>query len=361
MIFSRYIIRLFLGKLLTAQLFILVIYTTFLILQHMEYMTEYGSSVLQIFIFDVMKAPFSIYQTMPIAVIAATIFTILTLVKNQEILAYVSLGGKIRSIAFIFLATGFAIALVLFLIGEYVYPKIEYSRDKYKVENIKGGNYNPINKLSDLWVKEANDRFINVAVADPVDKILVNVVEYYYNKEGGIYKIVSFDRGVYNKAKWVLENYKEFDTSKIPKLINEVDKKRINSETYDNIVSIIETNPKLLSVKELDRIIKVYESKGLNSDKYKLLFYKKFAHPLSIVVLILLIVPLTISFSRHYSYIALAARAMFVGFGFWLFVASGESMGKAGILSPFFANFLPHFVFAVLAVIFFYRKEKGSD
>ncbi len=361
MIFSRYLIKLFLGRLLTAQLFILVIYTSFLIFQHMEYIKEYDINILQIFIYDVMKTPYSTYQTIPIAVIAGTMFTILTLVKNQEILAYVSLGGRIRNIAFIFLGTGLGVAFLLFLIGEYVNPKIEYNREKYEVENIKGGIYNPINKLSDLWLKEADNRFINVAVVDPVDKIMLNVVEYHYNDNGSIYKIVSFERGAYENSRWVLENYKEFDTNNIPKLVSETDKKVIKSETFDNIVSIIKTDPKLLSVKELDRIIGVYESKGLNSDKYKMLFYNKFSHPLSIVVLIILIVPLSISFSRHGSYITLAARAMFAGFGFWLFVASGASLGKAGVLSPFFANFLPHSVFAILAIVLFYQKEKGGD
>lgn len=361
MIFNRYLTKLFFRKLILAQSFILIVYTSFLVLQHTKYIGEYGSSVLNIFIFDLMKIPYSLYQTMPVAIIAATIFTVLAMVKNYEILAYVSLGGRIRNIAYIFLGMGMAIGILLFIIGEYVNPKIEFMRDKYDNEVIQGQEYNPMGKLSDLWVKESDNRFINVSVVDPVDKVLVNVVEYFYNSEGKIIKIVDFDRGVYNGSEWKLEDYKVYNTSDIPKLVDNISAKTVRSQEYNNILSVTNTNPKLLTLEELNNLIETYDSKGLNADKYKLLFYNKFAHPLSIIVLILLIVPLTINFSRTHSYITLASRAMFAGFGFWLFLAACESMGRAGILNPFLANFIPHIVFSVLIVFMIYRKEHGSD
>ncbi|TYB32401.1 MAG: LptF/LptG family permease [Flexistipes sinusarabici] len=361
MIFNRYLIKLFFRKLIFVQLFILVIYTSFLVLQHTEYIGEYGSSVLEILIFDLMKTPYSLYQTMPVAVIAATIFTVLAMVKNHEILAYVSLGGRIRNIAAVFFGAGLVVGIFLFFIGEYVNPKIEYARDKYEKEAIEGKEYNPLGELYDLWVKESDNRFINVSVVDPVDKVLVNVVEYFYNSEGKIVKIVDFDRGIYNGSEWILKDYKVYDTRNIPKMVDNVSSKAVKSEAYNNIVSIINSNPKLLTLDELNRLIGLYRSKGLNADKYKLLFYNKFAHPLSIIVLILLIVPLTISFSRQHSYITLAARAMFAGFGFWLAVASCESMGRAGIITPFLANFIPHIIFSVLIVFMFYKKEYGNN
>lgn len=361
MIFNRYLIKLFFRKLVFVQAFILVIYTSFLVLQHTEYIGEYGSNVLEILIFDLMKTPYSLYQTMPVAIIAATIFTVLSMVKNYEILAYVSLGGKIRNIAAVFLGSGIIVGIFLFFIGEYINPKIEYMRDKYEKEVIEGKEYNPMGELSDMWVKESDDRFINISVVDPVDKILVNVVEYFYNPEGKIVKIVDFDRGIYNGSEWILKNYKIYDTKNIPKMVDNVSSKVVKSEAYNNIVSIVNTNPKLLTLDELNRLIGIYRSKGLNADKYKLLFYNKFAHPLSIIVLILLIVPLTISFSRQHSYITLAARAMFAGFGYWLSVAACESMGRAGIMTPVLANFIPHIIFSVFIIFMFYRKDRGNN
>ncbi|KAA0258017.1 LptF/LptG family permease [Deferribacter autotrophicus] len=97
--FNKYVLKIYILNLISVLALILILYTFFQIIQHTKYISKYNTSLFDIIIFDLLKIPYSIYQVFPVAGATAVVITILRLIKNNELIAYLSLGGKIKELA----------------------------------------------------------------------------------------------------------------------------------------------------------------------------------------------------------------------------------------------------------------------
>jgi lipopolysaccharide export system permease protein len=147
--------------------------------------------------------------------------------------------------------------------------------------------------------------------------------------------------------------------SPVPKLTERSESSVVKRELFDELTSLPVMKPKYLSISEIRRIGEVMKKQNLSASKYDMQLYKIYAHSLSVIVIIITIFPLCVGFNRNQSYIAVAAKSILTGFGYWMLMASCYSLGKTGILTPFFANFLPIFLFIGLSGVLIYRRERG--
>jgi lipopolysaccharide export system permease protein len=327
----------------------------------MDMIKKYDASILNIFYFEIIKVPQAIYDTLPITIVAATLFVMITLIKQNELVAFVSIGGKIRNIAIPFLLVGVVLSILLFILSEKINPKIELARERYKTEKIKKKHFVERNKLRNLWIKSENRTFINVNIIDPIGKRFRGLKEYYLDKDYKLYKILEVAEGIYKgDKKWEFHNEKIYDLNPVPTLSSSKVMLVTKNSTLTGLINLPGDNHKYLNAEDFKVIIDLYKEKGLNVDKYLLYYYKMFAHPLSILVLIISVLPMSITLSRHHSYIKIASSALATGFAYWILNATLFSLSKTGIVSPFVANFLPHILLTIFAIFYTVKRERGG-
>lgn len=357
--FNKYIIKLFIQYTLVVQVFVAVISLVANTFQHTKMLSKYDITFSTLIVYDIMKIPYLLYTTMPMTIVISTMLVMVILLKNNELLAYVSLGGKVRNMAIPFFISGVVLAGLLYVSADTINPKIMLKREKFSYENIKKSKFTVTGKLSDLWVKESDDRFVNISLLDPTQMKLHGITEYHLDNSFHVDTITTYDEAVYVENEWELKNIKTYSMYPVPTLKEQIDKSAQQREVFDELTSLPTLKPQYLSLKEVKRIAGIMKKQDLNPTKYELQLYKSYAHSISVVVIILVIFPLCIGFSRNHSYIAVASKSLFTGFGYWLLMASFQSLGKTGLFDPFTASFLPIFMFMILAFILIYRRERS--
>ena len=355
-----YFLKLFLKQIFIIQSVVLILYIFFSMIGNVDLASKYNASWIDILKWELIKLPEMIYDTMPITVVAATLFVIITLIKQNELIAYVSLGGRIFHIAIPFLVVGIILAVILFMLSEKINPKIETQREKFKQEVIKKKKFVQKRKLFDLWIRDKEKVFMNIEVIDPLTKTVKGITEYFLDDEYKISKIIEAETGVYNNDKWKFTNVKIFKMSPYPKLEKQAKEIIAEHGTLKSLMNISTENRKFLNSKDMKKLIRLYREKGLNADRYLLYYYKNFSHPLSIIVLILTVLPMSVTLSRHQSYILIASKSLTAGFTYWILNASLFSVSKTGLISPFTANFLPHIILLTFAIFYIFKRERGE-
>jgi len=357
--FNKYIIALFIKFTLIVQVFVGIISLIANTFQHTKMLNEYDITFFTLLMYDTMKIPYLLYTTMPMTIVVSTMLVMVTLLKNNELLAYVSLGGKIRNLALPFFLSGMIISGLLYFAADYINPKVMLEREKFSYKYIKKRDFNITGKLTDLWLKETEDRFVNISVMDPVQKTILNITEYHLDDSFQVDTITSYDSASYNGSQWVLKNVKEYVMDPVPALSRSESEITQTRKLFDEMTSLPVLKPQYLSLKEIKRIAGILKKQNLNTAKYQLQMYKTYAHALSVIVIILVIFPLCIGFSRNHSYVAVASKSLFTGFAYWIAMASAQSLGKTGLFSPFAASFLPIGIFVVLSAVLIYRRERA--
>lgn len=357
--FNIYIIKLFVKYTITVQLFVAIISLIANTFQHTKMLSEYSISFATLLMYDSMKIPYLLYTTMPMTIVISTMLVIVTLLKNNELTAYVALGGKIRSLAYPFLISGILLSGLLYFSADVINPKIMLKREKFAFENIKKKKFNLSGKLTDMWLKESDNKFVNISVMDPVSEKIVGIREYILNDDFQVDSIITYDSASRTDTGWIEKNRNTYTMSPVPKLTESSDVRTEERELFDELTSLPVLSPKYLSISEMKRTSEIMKKQDINTAKYDLQLYGTYAHVVSVLVIILVIFPLCIGFNRNHSHIAVASKSIFTGFGYWLLMASLKSLGKTGLLSPFTANFLPIGLFIILAVVLIYRRERA--
>ncbi|PLX71037.1 MAG: hypothetical protein C0602_03115 [Denitrovibrio sp.] len=357
--FNKYIIKLFIKYTVSVQLFVAIISLIANTFQHTKMLSEYNITFTTLIVYDMMKIPYLLYITMPMTIVISTMLVMVVLMKNNELLAYVSLGGKVRNLAIQFLISGVLISGLLYVSADIINPKTMLERERYSLEHIKKKPFSISGTLSDMWLKESDSNFVNITLMDPLRMELHDITEYHLDDSFRVDSIVTYDTAIFKENQWVLTNVKEYGMSPVPLLKEQQDKVLQQRSLFDELTSLPSLKPQYLSLKEIRRIVNIMKKQDLNASKYELQLYRTYAHSLSIIVIILVIFPLCIGFSRNHSYIMVATKSLFTGFGYWMLMASMQSLGKTGLFEPFTASFMPLLIFTVLAVTLIYRRERA--
>ena len=87
--------------------------------------------------------------------------------------------------------------------------------------------------------------------------------------------------------------------------------------------------------------------------------YSIYATALSGIVLIILVVPMGIDFSRRYSPLKSSVASFALALAFWGTLSASESFGYSGILPPLVASSLLHLFFLGIGAVLLIVKEKA--
>jgi len=355
--FDKYIIALFLKYTVVVQVVVAVISLLANAAMHTDLVDKYQVTLWQVIVYDFMKVPYLLYTTMPMSIVISTMLVMLTLIKNNELVAFVSLGGKIRDLIMPFFYSGIVVSLLLILMANTINPKVMYMREKYAAEIIYKKEIDVRPSLTNIWMKLKGNRFIHITALDPEKMEFHYVTEYTLNDKLQVESIETYNSAKRAGDKWKLFNQKKYDMMEVPKKTYDVRNITTTKEIFDELSTMPFLKPQYVSIGDIYKVAEVMKNQKVNTSKYMMQIYKIFAHAISVLVIILVIFPLCVDFNRNHSYIKVAAKSLLVGFAFWMTVASCSSLGKNGVLSPFMSSFVPIILFSAIAIYIVYRRE----
>lgn len=311
--------------------------------------TRYGP--LQALLYIIYKLPRTLYTNFPYAVLIGSLMGLGNLASNSEITAMRSAGFSINQIVFSTLKLGMILAILVFIMGEWLVPASESHAQNFKVRMLQ----KQVAPTSEgTWLKNG-DQLIHI------DKIwseqkMDGVTVYQVDPQiGGISRILRAKVALKKQGKWQLHDVKEqlFNDNGMQPTAYAV---LTEPELFPaNVLNIASVRPEQLAAHELAEFIDHQNKNALSSDRFKLEFWKHFTTPLSTLIMLILAAPIVFGFQRS----AGAGQRVFIGImiGIIYFLLD-RIISRTGLvygLSPFLSSILPLILFSLIGFIMLKR------
>lgn len=343
-ILERYIWKSVLLSILTTWVSLTLLDTFFVFLSELNDVnpaTQYGN--LQALLYILIGTPKRLYDYFPTATLIGSLLGLGNLAANSELTAMRAAGIAISQIVRMTLKLGLVLAIVVFVLGEWVAPTTEQMANSFKVQMLQ--KQLAINNQG-LWLKDGN-RIINIAKLWSEAK-LEGIAIYQINPQAGaIDNIIRADSAEKQTNGWLLHNFRQQHIS-TQGIQQENVAERIETHLLpEQVMAIAAVKPNQLAARELADFIQHQKANDLNSDRFEQAFWQHFTTPLSTLVMLILAAPFVFSFQRN----AGAGQRIFIGIllgiSFFLFNRILSNVGIVYGIPPLIAAFLPLVLFLV--------------
>lgn len=305
------------------------------------------------FLIMALSLPRYAHQIFPVGGLIGSLLGLGNLASHGELNAMRMVGISLTRIIWAVLKAGLIAAVCAVIIGEFLAPISEE-----KISDLRASlllDQTVTKTLYGFWARDGNN-FVNIRDIMPEGR-LGNVYIYEFNRNRQLISSTNAAVATYdNKAKvWKLEQVQRSIISK-----NGVTTEQIKALTWSSLINpemlnLLVINPKSLPVWVLYRYMRFMEVNGLNTINYQVIFWSKLAHPIVILVMISLAVPLLFGNLRQVGTGQRVFIGILLGFLFFIIDTIASKLTIAIELNPLIAAFAPS-ILCFIVVFFILRR-----
>jgi LPS export ABC transporter permease LptG len=294
-------------------------------------------------------------ELFPGSVLVAMLMTYALTAKRREAVAWWASGQSVYRL----MLPGFAFALLIaagsWAIQERVMPQANVRQDSLRAK-IRGNIAQVATGSEKRWLVSTDGRRIYAYEFDELRQVLLKPSIYDFDdQQVELKRVITGEEG-----KWVASN--EFEIARA-QWINlddahvtrqSADQLKISGVDPPSVFKPTVDRPSQLSADHLRTYIKTLKARGTDTAALAVALQRKYATPLSVIVMALIGMPLAISFGRKSTVIALCS-AVVVSLAFWLVTGGFEQLGEHALLPPGPAVWTPIVIFACGGLYFISR------
>lgn len=352
----RYITGEFLKTLLLSLTAFLVIYLAVDILQGMAMIMEHKPALILVIKLYSFKLPKIISQVTPVAVLLSTLMTLGLLSKNSEITAMKSSGISLYAIAAPIIAAAFFVSVFSFISNEYIIPYA--NREVFFVEKvlIKKQAQKSFFKQNKIWYRSDNAIY-NIRLFDHETNRLKGVTVYYLGNDFKLLKRIGAKEVAWSGTEWMFYDVRE----------DVINKNIITTKTYTDLQINLPESPEVLtsgerrseemSFSELRKYVGRLRSEGYDPTKFAVDMHSKLSNPFTSLIMAFLGIPFALKGGRSSGIAFGVGISVLIGFGYWLIMSLGLSLGRAEALPPLLSAWGANIVFGLAGVLMVMRME----
>jgi lipopolysaccharide export system permease protein len=355
LIVSRYITGQFLKIFFLCLGISFVIYTTIDLFENLDVFIKYNPKFILILKYFFNKIPLIIYQVTPIGVLLSTVLCMGLMVRNREIMALKASGVLIhRFFIPIFICVLF-ISLVIFFIQELLIPHTKANSKNIMNVEIKGKKASYSFKQDDIWIKNKNTTY-NIDFFDAKNNILNGITILNFDPQFLLKSRLDSPMAEWTENGWKFRDIiiKTFSSGSLKKVEPLAEMYLSFKETPTSLKAVYK-KPEDMDITKLKRFIKKNSQKGYEVTECRVVLYTKTAFPFVSLILSLFGITLALFSEKRGEIVWGIGVSIFISFIYWLFLSYSQSFGKAEILPPFLAAWLPNFVFFSAAIYLFLK------
>jgi lipopolysaccharide export system permease protein len=295
--FNRYIARTVFVGTLFALLILFSIDSIIDFIGDVKSVDDRGFTLGHVMLRLLFSMPQRLYEFMPTALLLGALIGLGQLAAKSELVALRSVGLSKVQIVWSVLKVGIVLIGLSVWVGEMVVPTAQgyvNSLSKSQVRSNNAGEAGDINKISlrskyGIWVRD-NDRYINAQEIYP-DYRMRDIWVYELDAQYKLKRASFAKQAVFENDVWKLSDIKHSLISD-----NGVETVAADEEHWERLVSpelfdVITVKPEHMGASKLKRYIAYLDDNELDSKRYQLAFYNRFAVPLSGLAMLLLAVP----------------------------------------------------------------------
>ncbi len=329
---------------------VLLAFVALLVLMDMidsvENVLDRRGQVTDIFYFVGYRLPTIVERLIPLSVLIGTTMGLLALATNSELIILRSSGLSPIRIAVLCIPVCLAVVFGHFLLADRVAPASEKAFISW---------WEPlVSRTSTQWFR-GNDSIVRIGGISNNAAALTDVTIFYRDQEGRIDKRINAKAAIFAAAKWTLSDVTDITVS--GNAVNQTEKSVENWPDGPDPTIILDlvAGPDQLSNGALEQILSVAWSSSAEPSVYRTALARRSVAPLTSLVMMLLAVSTIRGQIRSGGPQMGAALALVLGLTFLVVDGMFASLGRAGVIAPLFAAWVPILSFTGLAGILLLR------
>lgn len=343
----RKIIPLFIGA---VMFFSFVILLVDLMMNLWNYISN-GVGGLKVLRIMLLYIPKTIWYATPIAILFASSYTLSDLYASNELVAIFASGISLVRFTFPLLIFAFLMSIGLFLFDDYVVVPT-YSKKTAEQDIALKVNQNDNNDKI-VVIGENGNVIYKAEYYEDSTESLYSVFVVIRNKDKSLDCVIRSNSAKWNKEKncWILSNATQYSV-KDKNLVNE----NFDSNYEERLVEPPATFRKnIVSVETVNSTdAKIYiehlQRAGLPFAEALSLYYKKFAFPFIVFIVVFLSIGLSGKSRKNVMLISLAS-CISASVLFYITQMITMILAKYGAISPFMGAWFPVFLFVIISLV----------
>ncbi len=298
------------------------------------------------------KIPLIIFQTIPVAMLLSTMFTLSTMAKNSEITALKASGINIYQIITPILIVGLFISILTLLFNEYIIPETNKKVEYIKRVRIEKKKPKGVFKPGDNWFRGEDGVFYNFQFISPETDLLKQVIIYKFDDNFKLKYRIDAEELKWNDHVWHIYKgiMRTFTAGgmKVEQLKKGASFPQLK-ETPESFKGMGK-EPDNMNYQELSEYMARLQRQGYAVDRYRVDLYGKIAMPFISLIMAIIGVPFSLRLNRSGGKAIGFGLSIVLGFTFWIVLAMGLALGHAGSLPPFIAAWGGNIIFGVTGI-----------
>lgn len=353
---ARYISIEFLKILLISLGAFVAIYLVVDIFQGMRMLMDFKPPVQIIAKLYLLKIPKILVQIIPVAVLLSTLLTLGILSRNSEITAMKSSGLSLYVIVAPILVIAIVISLFSFLFSEYLVPFTNREVRFTEKVSVRKEAQKTFFKQNKIWYRSDNSIY-NIQFFEPETNTLKGITIYHI---GGDFRLVK--RVDAKEARWTGSVWKFYDARE-----EVFSNGNITTNVYKEMPFKLPESPEEFKLEkreaeemgfmELKDYLKKLRREGYDSTSLSVDLYSKVSFPFTSLIMVFIGIPFALKGGRSSGIAFGVGISVLVGFGYWLIMSLGLSLGRVEALPPLLAAWGANIVFGLTGVLMMMKVE----
>jgi lipopolysaccharide export system permease protein len=315
----------------------------------------------QIFVYQVLNIPQVMVQMTPPATMLATVLTLSSLARNNEMIACFSIGIGPMRITSLLISIVFIISCFVLIVQDRVVPPAYKQRMSYYWHEMRHRQDFFFDVKQDkIWYRSKN-LIYNLQVFDKSTRQIHGMAVYTFDDNFQLVQVVHADLAEYTPSGWKLlkGTVTLFSQDNPFPMTKKFDEKYLMISETPTDFQEIEKEVDSLRLKNLYSYIDRMKGAGADTKAYEVKFHSKISLSFIPIVMCVLGVPFSLRTRREGGAAKDVGLSLLFTFFYWLFYSVGLSLGTNGALPPMLAAWFPSIVFAILAVVLIARQHKA--
>ena len=307
--------------------------------------------------------PSMISVTIPVSCLVSSVFTYGMMIQRKEWLVFKSSGLSLYRLSFPVLLLGLILSIGSFYFDNSVV--IENNKKKNEIKNTyMSKNKNKSRDKSvfeNVYFQKNQSELIAIDKYNSMNQVIMNLNLMELNN-GKMKKRIDAKKGIWDaeESKWNLRNFsiREFDDSGYETILARSNQDSLLSLNFtpENITQTSGSSEER-SYNDLKIQIETLKSNGVNTLKWEVDLHYKLAYSFISLIVIFCGIPLSV-FRSNTTLAFGGGLSLATIFAYVIILKFGQSLGYAGVLSPFIGAWLSNIIFISLGLYLMINARK---
>lgn len=352
MVLDRYIAKAVISGCLMACFIMLSIFAFIDFVSQLNSVGTGDYGALQAAVFVLLRLPQRLYDLAPSILLLGGILSLGAMAANSELIVMRASGVSTMRITRSVLQTGFVIAIMVALLGEYVVPSATRTATAYRAQAMEKKLI--VGSTNDIWARDGN-RYVNVKQILP-DHQLHDIYVYELADDRQLSAMIYAEHAQYQNDEWLLDNIKRSEISSSGVITSFEKHLKLKRLILLELFTVLELHSKDMSATELLTYSQYLRDNKLDDGEYRLAFWIKVFTPLTCLAMLLIAMPIVFATSPRSGGVGQRLMlALFIGVVYFVINRSINHLGLALDVAPILSASVPLLLVTIVSLYFMRR------